>query len=53
MTEYKFEIQGATEVTVEADSAEAARMILLENPDMYENAFMDDCYISEGDEVTQ
>ncbi len=51
MTVYKFEIQGATEVTVEADSAEAARMMLIEDESLYEDKIMEDIYISDGEVV--
>ena len=51
MPEYKFEIQGYTKVTIEADNAEAARMMLMEDPDLYEEGIMEDCYISDGEVV--
>ena len=51
MPEYKFEIQGYTKITVEADNAEAARMMLIEDESLYEEEIMSDCYISDGEEV--
>ena len=51
MPEYQFEIQGYTKVTVEANSADDARMMLIEDPALYESELMDDCYISDGEEV--
>lgn len=51
MPEYEFEIQGFTKIIVEADNAEAARMMLLEDDQLYETELVNDCYISDGEEV--
>lgn len=51
MLEYMFEIQGYTKMTVEADNAEAARMMLIEDESLYEGEIMEDVYISDGEEV--
>jgi flagellar assembly factor FliW len=51
MPEYEFEIQGYTKVTVEADNAEAARMMLIVDQSLYEEEIMRDCGISDGEEV--
>ena len=51
MPEYEFEIQGFTKITVEADNAEAARMMLIEDESLYEGKIMEDIYISDGEEV--
>lgn len=51
MPEYKFTVQGFAEVTVEADNAEAARMMLIEDESLYEGKIMGDVYISDGEEV--
>ena len=51
MPEYKFEIHGSAEVEIEADNAEAARMVLIEDKSLYEEEIMRDCGISDGEEV--
>ena len=51
MPNYQFEIQSLAKVIIESESAEAARMTLVENRSMYEEEIMDDCYISDGEEV--
>ena len=51
MPEYMFEIQGYARVEIEADNAEAARMMLIEDQSLYEEEIMRDCGISDGEEV--
>lgn len=51
MKEYKFEIQGFAKVTIEADNAEAARMMLIDDETLYEGEIMENIYISDGEEV--
>ena len=51
MPEYKFTVQGFAEVEIEADNAEAARMMLIEEESLYEGKIMEDIYISDGEEV--
>lgn len=51
MTQYKFEIQGYAKVTIEADSADEARMMLIEDQELYEGKIMENIYISDGEEV--
>lgn len=51
MPEYMFEIQGYARVEIEADNAEAARMMLIEDESLYEGKIMEDIYISDGEEV--
>ena len=51
MPNYQFEIQAYAKVIIEAESAEAARMSLVDNRSLYEEEIMEDCYISDGDEV--
>lgn len=51
MPNYQFEIQASAKVIIESESAEAARMPLVENKQLYEEEIMEDCYISPGDEV--
>lgn len=51
MPEYMFEIQGHARVEIEADNAEAARMMLIEDQSLYEDELMRDCGISDGEEV--
>ena len=51
MPEYMFEIQGYTRVEIEADNAEAARMMLIEDESLYEGKIMEDIYISDGEVV--
>ena len=51
MSEYKFEIHGSTSVIVEGKTAEEARMTLIEDPEIYREVLLDDCYISDGEEV--
>lgn len=52
MPKYKFEIQAHAEITVEADTAEEARMKLIEDHELYEEMLIDDDhYISGGEEV--
>ena len=51
MPEYKFTVQGFAEVEIEADNAEAARMMLIEDESLYEGKIMEDIYISDGEVV--
>ena len=51
MPNYRFEIQASAKVIIEAESAEAARMELVDDRSLYEEELMEDCYISDGDEV--
>lgn len=51
MKNYQFEIQAFTKVTVEANNAEEARMMLIVDKSLYEEELIDDCYISDGEEV--
>lgn len=54
MTKYRFEIHGSTDVIVEADSRDQARMQViheLENGDFDSALTGPDCYVSDGDIV--
>ena len=51
MPNYQFEIQASANVIIEAESVEAARMALVEDRSLYEEELMEDCYISDGDDV--
>lgn len=46
---YEFEIQAHTKIIIEANSAEEARMALVNDKTLYEEELMQDCYISEGE----
>ena len=46
---YEFEIQAHTKIIIEANSAEEARMELVDNKELYEEELMQDCYISKGE----
>ena len=51
MPEYKFEIHGSTSVIIEGDTADEARMSLVNDQKIYSDVLLDDCYISDGEEV--
>ncbi len=53
MSKYKFEIQSCIGVVVEADSAEEARMILVDNPSLYKDDMIKDQYISGGEKIKE
>jgi len=52
MALFEFEIQGCIKITVEGDTAEEARRLLVEQPARYEAELAKDCSISDGEEVT-
>ena len=53
MKKFKFFISKSTEVIVEDENAEDARMQLIENEDLYIDKLMnDDGYIDDGSEIT-
>ena len=47
--DYEFEIQAHAKIIIEANSAEEARMALVNDKTLYEEEIMQDCYISEGE----
>lgn len=49
---YEFEVQNCVKVQVEANSKDEARMILVDNPDLYQDKIMEDCCISDGRECS-
>ena len=53
MAKYKFEIQSCIGIVIEADSADEARLILVDNPGLYKDDMVKDPYISDGEKVTE
>lgn len=45
---FRFEIQSYIDIEIEADTADEARMILVNNRSIYEDKLAQDCYISNG-----
>lgn len=51
MKKFEFEIQNCVKVVVEAKDVDEARMMLVDDSDLYETEMMRDCYISDGKEL--
>jgi len=52
MTKFKFEIQNCIETIIEAENAEEARMLIINNLDEFADEMISgSCYVSEGKEV--
>ena len=51
MTIYRFEINNCIDVEIESENQEDARMILVDNPSLFQDKMIEDCCISNGIEV--
>ena len=51
MKTYRFEIQKCININIEADDEIEARMILIDNPSLFQDKMIEDCYISDGVEI--
>lgn len=53
MDKYMFEIQNCINIDVDANNAEEARKKLINNPSLYQDELIKDCYISDGRKVIE
>ena len=51
MARYMFEIQNCIKVTMEADTAEEARLMVIDSLYNYAEDMIDDCYVSDGKKI--
>jgi len=51
MPRYKFKIQACISFEIEADDEIQARMALVDNPTLFQDKMIEDCNISDGEEV--
>lgn len=52
MKKYRFEMQNCINIEIEADNEIEARSEIIDHIDRYADQMIQDCYISDGAEVT-
>lgn len=53
MKKFKFEVQSLINVEIEADNVDEARTELVMDKDMYASELVENCCISEGEEIKE